>query len=72
MKKFLVMTDMLDYKLSPKGEKYFKKLKDKGLKNKYYNAILAIRTNPSIGNLKKVILATFIVMTYFTTELIMK
>lgn len=44
---------MLDYKLSPKAESYFKKLKDKQLKKIYYEAILAIRTDPSIGRQKK-------------------
>ncbi len=44
---------MLDYKLSPKAEKYFKKLKDKELKKRYHDAILAIRTDPSAGIQKK-------------------
>lgn len=44
---------MLDYKLSLKAERYFKKLKDKALKQRYYDAIIAIRTNPDIGTLKK-------------------
>jgi len=30
---------MIDYKVSPKAERYFKKLKDKELKKKYHEAI---------------------------------
>ena len=44
---------MIDYKLSPKSERYFKKLKDKELKRRYHDAIIAIRTDPSIGTPKK-------------------
>jgi len=33
-------------------ENYFKKLKDKELKRKYYNALQDIRTNPQIGQMK--------------------
>ncbi|MDD2510865.1 MAG: type II toxin-antitoxin system RelE/ParE family toxin [Syntrophomonas sp.] len=44
---------MIDYKVSPKAEKYFKKLKDGKLKKKYHEAIIAIRINPSIGKPKK-------------------
>lgn len=44
---------MLDYKISPKAEKYIKKLKDKELKDKFRNAITAIRQNPAVGTLKK-------------------
>lgn len=44
---------MLDYKVSPKAERYFKKLKDKELKKRYHDAILAIRTDPSAGSQKK-------------------
>ena len=33
---------MIEYKVSPKAEKYFKKLKDKELKRKYHEAIKAI------------------------------
>lgn len=44
---------MLDYKLSPKVERYFKKLKDKALKKRYHDAIIDIRTDPSIGTPKK-------------------
>lgn len=44
---------MIDYKVSPKAERYFKKLKDKELKKKYHEAILAIRTDPSAGRPKK-------------------
>jgi len=34
------------------AEKYFKKLKDKTLKNAFKNAILSIRENPDIGETK--------------------
>ena len=44
---------MLDYKVSPKAERFFKKIKDKELKNKFKHAIRDIRQNPSIGNTKK-------------------
>ncbi|HBQ86912.1 MAG TPA: plasmid stabilization protein [Syntrophomonas sp.] len=44
---------MLDYKVSPRAERYFKKLKDKDLKNKYHDAIIAIREDPSVGNPKQ-------------------
>jgi mRNA interferase RelE/StbE len=44
---------MIDYKVSPKAERYFKKLKDKELKKKYHEAIIAIRTDPSVGVPKK-------------------
>jgi len=43
---------MIEYKVSPKAEKYFKKLKDKELKRKYHEAIKAIRVNPDIGKPK--------------------
>jgi len=44
---------MLDYKVSPKAERYFKKIKDKELKSCYYSAIKDIRANPHIGTPKK-------------------
>lgn len=44
---------MIDYRVSPKAEKYFKKLKDRDLKRKYREAITALRINPHIGKLKK-------------------
>jgi mRNA interferase RelE/StbE len=44
---------MLDYKVSPKAEKFFKKIKDKSLKNKFKNAIREIREDPYIGEPKK-------------------
>jgi mRNA interferase RelE/StbE len=36
----------------PNGKKYFKKLKDKQLKNSFKEAIISIRTNPQIGDAK--------------------
>jgi len=44
---------MLEYKVSPRAEKYFKKIKDSALKNKFKNAIKEIRKNPYIGKPKK-------------------
>ena len=44
---------MIDYKVSSKAEKYFKKLKDRELKKKYHEAIKAIRLNPTIKKPKK-------------------
>ncbi len=44
---------MLDYEVSPKAEKYIKKIKDKDLKEKFKDAIKKIRHNPNIGKLKK-------------------
>jgi len=44
---------MLDYKVSPKAENFFKKIKDKSLKNKFKNAIEEIRKDPYIGEPKK-------------------
>lgn len=44
---------MLDYKVSPKAEKFFKKIKDKNLKDKFKNAIVEIRKNPDIGEKKR-------------------
>jgi mRNA interferase RelE/StbE len=44
---------MLDYKISPKAEKYIKKIKDKELKDKFRDAIKEIRENPAVGTLKK-------------------
>ena len=34
------------------AENYFKKLRDKELKRKYYNSIQDIRNNPQIGQMK--------------------
>jgi mRNA interferase RelE/StbE len=46
---------LLDYKVAPKVEKYFKKIKtkDRILSRKYSEAILEIRKNPEIGQPKK-------------------
>ena len=43
---------MLPVVYSPIAEKYFKKLKDKQLKNLFKKAILSIRMNPQIGYAK--------------------
>lgn len=43
---------MLPVIYTPITEKYFKKLKDKQLKNIFKNAILSIRNNPYIGEAK--------------------
>ncbi|KJS21194.1 MAG: hypothetical protein VR72_11605 [Clostridiaceae bacterium BRH_c20a] len=44
---------MLDYKVSPKAEKFFKKIKDNMLKKEFKNAIDEIRKSPNIGKHKK-------------------
>ncbi len=44
---------MLDYKVSPKAEKFFKKIKDKPLKKKFREAIGEIRKDSSVGSPKK-------------------
>lgn len=44
---------LLDYKVSPKVEKYLKKIKDKELLKKFKIAIDIIRTNPYKGIPKK-------------------
>lgn len=44
---------MYNYKISPRAEKFIKKIKDKDLKDKYQAAIIEIRKNPTIGELKK-------------------
>lgn len=44
---------MLNYKVSTKAEKYFKKLKDKKLKDLYKIAITEIRRDPNIGDQKR-------------------
>ena len=36
----------------PAAEKYFRKLKDKKLKNMFRNAVMSIRKNPMIGDAK--------------------
>lgn len=43
---------MLPVVYTPIAEKYFKKLKDKQLKNLYKHAIINIRENPKIGDAK--------------------
>jgi len=43
---------MLPVIYMPIAEKYFKKLKDKPLKNTFKEAILSIRENPNIGEAK--------------------
>ena len=37
----------------PPAKKYFKKLKDKQLKNKFKDAIIEIQNDPSVGEQKK-------------------
>lgn len=44
---------MIDYRISPKAEKYIKKIKDQELKDKFRDAIQQIRQNPAVGALKK-------------------
>lgn len=44
---------MLEYKLSPKAEKYIKKLKDQELKRRFREAMKKIRNDPGIGQPKK-------------------
>lgn len=44
--------NMLPVIYTPIAEKYFKKLKDKQLKNIFKEAILSIRKNPDIGEAK--------------------
>ncbi len=43
---------MLPVTYTPIAEKYFKKLKDKQLKNVFKEAIMSIRENPDIGDAK--------------------
>jgi mRNA interferase RelE/StbE len=43
---------MLPVVYTPMAEKYFKKLKDKQLKNSFKEAIVSIRTNSQIGEAK--------------------
>ncbi len=43
---------MLPVIYTPIAEKYFKKLKDKSLKNAYKEAIINIRENPNVGDVK--------------------
>ena len=43
---------MLPAVYTPMVEKYFKKIKDKQLKNLFKEAIVRIRTNPQIGDAK--------------------
>lgn len=43
---------MLPVDYTPIAEKYFKKLKDKALKNAFKEAIISIRKNPTIGQAK--------------------
>lgn len=44
---------MLPVVYMPNAERYFKKLKDKQLKNAYKNGISSIRDNPCMGEAKK-------------------
>lgn len=44
---------MLDFRISPKDEKYIKKIKDQELKAKFRKAIIEIRKDPSVGSPKK-------------------
>lgn len=44
---------MLDFRISPKVEKYIKKIKDRELKAKFREAIIEIRKNPYVGSPKK-------------------
>ncbi|MFC5402675.1 type II toxin-antitoxin system RelE/ParE family toxin [Cohnella soli] len=43
---------MLPILYLPPAKKYFKKLVEKPLKDAYHNAILEIRTDPTIGEMK--------------------
>lgn len=43
---------MLPVIYTPVAEKYFKKLKDNGLKQAFKDAIISIRENPEIGSAK--------------------
>ena len=43
---------MLPVVYTPMAEKYFRKLKNKQLKNTFKKAIVSIRKNPQIGNAK--------------------
>jgi len=43
---------MLRVIYTPLAEKYFKKLKDKPLKNAFKEAVMSIRENPYIGEVK--------------------
>ncbi len=43
---------MLPIKFLRPAENYFKKLKDKELKRKFYNSLRDIRNNPLIGQMK--------------------
>lgn len=45
---------MLPVIYTPIAEKYFKKLKDKKLKNEFRIMIIGIREDPSLGRLKRV------------------
>lgn len=44
---------MYEIKFSPVAEKYFKKLKEKSLKNAYNKALKEIAENPYVGEQKK-------------------
>lgn len=44
---------MYEIKFSSQASKYFKKLKDKNLKNRFLEAINKIADNPYIGEMKK-------------------
>ncbi len=43
---------MLPVIYSPAATKYFKKIKDKGLKKTFKEAVISIRKNPAIGQAK--------------------
>lgn len=43
---------MYELRFSPAAERYFKKLKEKQLKETFRNALLLIQETPSIGKLK--------------------
>lgn len=44
---------MLDFRISPKAEKYIKKIKDNELKTRFREAIIDIRKDPCVGSPKK-------------------
>ena len=44
---------MLPVKYTTKAEKYFKKIRDKALKKKFWDAIIVLRENPMAGEIKK-------------------
>lgn len=44
---------MYEIRFSPKAEKFLNKIKDKKLKEKFHQAIIALAKNPFIGQAKK-------------------